>query len=129
MEIYEIRHKNYIFLFERFKEAVWADYPTEPERGMLRRFAARVGISEAYMSHLNTGFKKFGDKTARNIEQKLGLENGYMDKLHDEKSPRSKEEEEFLGQAIQAFRDSPGEARAVILRAFTDKLRDTNGNT
>ena len=81
----EIRYDNFDLLFEAFKQKVWREFPDEPEKGMLRRFAASVQIppatpkgkgwvlSERYASHLNCRRKGMGHATARKIEEAQGL--------------------------------------------------------
>jgi len=122
MDIKQIRSKNYHFLFGRFKASIWAEFPEEPERGMLKRFAEKLDLSEAYISHINTGYKQIGDKTARKFELALKLPNGWMDKEHHEGAPRTPEEDAFVAAAVKLYRESPNEAQAMLLKAFSDKL-------
>ncbi|WP_175969658.1 helix-turn-helix domain-containing protein [Burkholderia sp. BCC0322] len=126
MDISEIRRRNYEFLFERFKEAVRAESggPEEaPEHGMLKRFAEKIGVSQAYMSHINTGYKPIGARMARKFEHGLSLPDGWMDHVHDETSTRSPEEEAFIAAALELYRESPTDAQAALLKAFAAKLR------
>jgi len=122
MDVYQIRFKNYQFLFERFKESVWREWPGEPDRGMLRRFGERLGISEAYMSHLNTGYKPIGARMGKKIEAALKLPPGWMDQDHENGAPRTPDEAEFVKAAVELYRQSPNDAQAALIQALTKKL-------
>lgn len=50
------------------------------EAGGVDSFAAKVGLSPNYISQLKGRHSDIGDRTARNLESKLGLEKGYMDR-------------------------------------------------
>lgn len=53
------------------------------ERTFIKDFCSEVGISPAYYSQLTHGIKGIGGKVARQIEERLGLEPGWMDVDHD----------------------------------------------
>jgi len=125
MDVYHIRFKNYQFLFDRFKESVWREWPGEPEHGMLRRFGTRLDISEAYMSHLNTQYKPIGTRMARKIEAALKLPAGWMDQDHDNGAPRTPDEADFVKAAVELYRQSPNEAQAALIQALTKKMLDS----
>ncbi|WP_143749510.1 hypothetical protein [Caballeronia arvi] len=57
---------------------------------MLKLFGDRLGVREAYMSHINTKFKNIGPTTARKMEQALKLPHGWMDQVHGQ--PKAKQE-------------------------------------
>jgi transcriptional regulator with XRE-family HTH domain len=141
MDVSEIRRRNYEFLYEQFKKAErleaasasesgGAPADDSPDRaasdhGMLKRFAEKLGISQAYMSHINTGYKPIGARMARKFEEALSLPDGWMDQLHDEASTRSPDEEAFIAAALELYRESPTDAQAALLKAFAQKLRST----
>jgi hypothetical protein len=140
MDINAIRFANFKALFEQFKDITRRDDPGAPEKGMLKAFGARLGIREAYMSHINTEYKAIGPKTARQIEEALKLPHGWMDQQHDAKrapepaptqddadhsalaNPTDAEELEFLETAIDFYRRDPLAAQSAIMRAMRAKL-------
>ena len=70
MEIKDIRRKNILFLAD-----------SKYTRGAL---AEKLGYADTnYLNQLCKGFANIGNNTARKIELKLNLENGWMDKRHD----------------------------------------------
>jgi hypothetical protein len=129
MEIKQIRKNNFDFLLGRFKQSVWSAKPAEPERGMLKKFAAELKMSHAYISHINTGFKDIGDKTARRFEEELKLPAGWMDVQHEDgEGPRTAEEQVFIAAATEFFRKYPKEAQTALLQAFADKFSTTKND-
>lgn len=46
-------------------------------------FCRRVDMNSSYLPQIKGRTKSIGDKIARKIEEKLGLERGYMDTLQD----------------------------------------------
>lgn len=125
MDINEIRHANYLSLLEGFKRAVWVDEPNFPEYGMLKRFAERLGISQAYISHINTRRKEIGPKLARKFETQLLLPSGWMDAIHDESSPVTLSEQAFVKAVLELYRADPVGAQAAMMDALASKLRTT----
>lgn len=137
MDIALIRRKNYNFLLDRFKQSVWAKNPTYPDRGMLKLFASQLGFSDAYMSHINTGYREIGLKTARRMEKSLRLEHGWMDVLHDDSVPStsaaqplttqapaaaSSAEQSFIDAAVKLYREDPAAAQSALLAAFAARF-------
>jgi hypothetical protein len=145
MDISEIRYKNFEHLFEQFKEETRRVDPGAPDKGMLKLFGARLGIREAYMSHIKTKFKNIGPTTARQIEQALGLAHGWMDQQHGKKratepapapAPQAgvaapaeipettdADEIEFLENAILLYRKDPLGAQNALLRVMASKFK------
>jgi hypothetical protein len=143
MDITEIRYTNFKQLFEKFKEETRRDDPGAPEKGMLKLFGDRLGIRQAYMSHLNTKYKGIGPTTARQIEQALGLSHGWMDQQHNKKrtpepapvshaesapvdeapATSDAEELEFLETAIKLYRTDPIAAQGALLRVMASKYK------
>jgi hypothetical protein len=140
MDITEIRYRNFKALFEQFKEVVRRDDPGAPEKGMLKLFGERVGVREAYMSHINTKYKGIGPTTARKIEQGFKLAHGWMDQQHDKKpraeqqaqpehvsdetvEPTDADELAFLETAIEVYRKDPLRAQTALLKAMSNKFK------
>jgi hypothetical protein len=143
MDITEIRYANFKQLFEKFKEETRRDDPGAPEKGMLKLFGDRLGIRQAYMSHLNTKYKGIGPTTARQIEQALGLSHGWMDQQHNKKrtpepapaphaeaapaveaqDPSDADELAFLETAIQLYRADPISAQSALLRVMSSRFK------
>jgi hypothetical protein len=139
MDISEIRYRNFKHLFEQFKEVVRRDDPGAPEKGMLKLFGERVGVREAYMSHINTKYKGIGRTTARKIEQAFKLSDGWMDREHEkneraeqaqpahvaEETPEPTDADElaFLETAIQLYRNDPIRAQTALLKAMSSKFK------
>jgi hypothetical protein len=139
--ITQIRYDNFQMLLAGFKEDVWRKFPGDPEKGMLRKFAKHVGLTDAYASHINCQYKGIGHATARKIEDALNLTRGWMDqdygqvaatgqqgaaavKLVRDDSPPG--EEQFLTTARELFRYAPDDAnealRALLSSILADKM-------
>jgi hypothetical protein len=142
MDITEIRYRNFKSLFEQFKEMVRRDDPGAPDKGMLKLFGDRVGVREAYMSHINTKYKGIGPTTARKIEEAFKLSHGWMDQQHERKAraeqdatapvhvsaeqapePTDADELAFLETAIQLYRNDPIRAQTALLKAMSSKFK------
>lgn len=74
MEIKDIRRNNLLTLLSGFAS--------------IRAFADRTGVPAAYISQIKNeaGGRGMGSKTARNIEEALGLPTGFMDQAHPDAS-------------------------------------------
>lgn len=120
----EIRHHNFLLLFEMFKRQIWAAWPDEPERGMLRRMSKTYRLSERWLSHVKTGRKPVGHNTARKLEELFGLSVGWMDKEHYGDSPRSKAEDEFIASALMLYRTAPAAAQKEMLSMMRQRLTE-----
>jgi hypothetical protein len=77
--IREIRLKNFNLLLKKFQQM-----RTGPERGLLRDFGDRVGISNRQLSHMKCENRAIGSNSARKIEKGLGLKANWMDSPHNE---------------------------------------------
>ena len=116
-----MRFRNYKALMLQFRQQEAAR--GEPERGLLNRFGAFVGISPRYLSHLNNGRKAVGAQTARQMEKAFGLPEGWMDHDHiGGSATSSRAEREFLELALQLYRQSPVEAQSLLLRYVADRI-------
>lgn len=104
-------------------------------------FGDRVGVREAYMSHINTKYKGIGRTTARKIEQAFKLSEGWMDQQHERKAraeqqaqpehvapeptpePTDADELVFLETAIELYRKDPIRAQTALLKAMSSKFK------
>lgn len=120
----EIRHANFLLLFEMFKHQVWATWPDEPERGMLRKMSKAHGLSERWLSHVKVGRKTVGHNTARKLEELFGLSVGWMDRDHSGDAPRSKAEDKFIASALMLYRMAPAAAQKEMLSMMRERLTD-----
>lgn len=71
MESKTIRLNNLIALASKYRRVV--------------EFCERIGMQPSYFSQLKSERKSVGDDLARKIEEKLGLQRGYLDVQHNEK--------------------------------------------
>ena len=119
MDSAQIRHKNFMRLFNDFIDK----HPNEPQRGMLKLFAQRLGLSDRYLSHIKCNRKNIGNIVARTIEQRLKLPHGWMDREHDALSmPVDDKEKLFIETALTLFRAQPHEAREMMIELFRQQL-------
>jgi hypothetical protein len=86
MDINEIRHFNVRLLVRRLEEA---EGRTGDRAGGLTMLAAKLGKSSGQVAHFASErpIKNIGDQIARQIEQAMGLERGWMDWLQDGAEP------------------------------------------
>lgn len=117
----QIRYRNFMKLFKDFM----LKHPDEPQRGMLKAFAQRLGLSERYLSHIKCNRKNIGANLARTIETRLRLPHGWMDREHDlHTMPVDDREKLFVATALSLFRAQPNEARDTLMRLFQQQLLD-----
>jgi hypothetical protein len=123
MDNAQIRHRNFMMLYKQFRES----HPELPERGMLKLFAERIGLSDRYLSHLKCNRKNIGNNVARTIEDALGLARGWMDREHpDAGAPAesvSDAEKMFLEMAKMLYRSEPEEASQALMSLLQKKLQ------
>jgi hypothetical protein len=118
----QIRHKNFLKLFENFI----AQHPDAPQRGMLKLFAERLGLSDRYLSHIKCNRKNIGNLIARTIEERLQLHHGWMDREHDMlRLPTDDKEKLFVETALTLFRAQPLEAREMMIELLRQRLHVT----
>jgi hypothetical protein len=125
--IERIRQRNFLWLFEQFKEEFRKDWPNEPDRGMLRRFADRLGMDQIYVSQIKNGGKKeeggngriIGPQLARRIESALNLAEGWMDTNHQ--APAEVQDEglaDVLNTVRGLYEHSPEATRAALIKVM-----------
>jgi transcriptional regulator with XRE-family HTH domain len=121
-DIAHIRYRNFMVQYRQFRDT----HPDLPERGMLKLFAERVGVSDRYLSHIRCNRKNIGANLARTIEQALGLEHGWMDREHAQEGRVAEEgdaaELMFLETARMLYRSEPDEARRTLMALLRKKL-------
>jgi transcriptional regulator with XRE-family HTH domain len=118
----QIRHKNFRKLLDDFID----QHPHLPRRGMLKRFAERLDLSDRYLSHIKCDRKNIGNSVARIIEEQLKLPYGWMDREHDAlKMPVDEKEKLFIETALTLFRAQPNEAREMMLDLLRQRLQVT----
>ena len=123
MDSAQIRHRNFMMLYKQFRES----HSDLPERGMLKLFSERIGLSDRYLSHLKCNRKNIGNNVARTIEDALGLARGWMDREHaDAAAPAesvSDAEKMFLEMARMLYRSEPEEASQALMNLLQKKLQ------
>ena len=76
MTIEEIRQKNILYWAEKLGRGTLAD---------------KIGYKDTiYINQLCGGHGSFGSRTARKIEKRLGLPQGWFDQEHDASTPKDK---------------------------------------
>jgi hypothetical protein len=121
MDSAQIRHRNFMALYQRFRDA----NSHLPGRGMLKIFAGHLGLSERYLSHLKCGRKNMGNSIARSIETTLGLEHGWMDRIHGNENLTADSDEAetlFLETAKALYRSDPERARKALMDLLRRQL-------
>lgn len=112
-----------MMLYKQFRES----HADLPERGMLKLFSERIGLSDRYLSHLKCNRKNIGNNVARTIEDALGLARGWMDREHaDAAAPAegvSDAEKMFLDMARMLYRSEPEEASQALMSLLQKKLQ------
>lgn len=118
----QIRYKNFMTLYQQFRNA----NRHLPERGMLKLFAERLGLSDRYLSHIKCNRKNIGNNVARAIEESLGLAHGWMDREHARVEPLKDEgddaEKMFLETAKLLYRAEPEVMRRIVMDMLQKKL-------
>lgn len=118
--IRELRHENFKRLLQMWKERVWEQFPSHPERGMMRKMAVTFGLSERFLSHMNCDIKPMGSRVARNLEELMGLQVGWMDTDH---STTIASEQQFVERMMQIYKSSPQEATRLMRATLIDKTK------
>jgi plasmid maintenance system antidote protein VapI len=108
-----VRMRNFREVFGRFR--CRADEQELPDHGSQTRFAAFVGTSAAYVSHLVNERKDVGAQLARKIETAFHLPRGWMD--NDNPEGLSAQHERDAIAAFRAlYRVNPLGVMAELLR-------------
>ena len=118
MDVSHFRQENFARLFKEFREA----HNTLPDRGMFKKFAEKVEVSDRYLSHVRNGRRELGAATARQIEARLGKPHGWMDLPHTDDEPRDADERILVEQIINLYRHSPEVVKRHIAEAIKEVL-------
>jgi hypothetical protein len=102
----QVRLRNLKFLLEQFKDEIRAQYPEHPERGMLKLFAERVGISVINFRQIMSGHKLAGPNIRDRIEDALNLPRGWLDSDHSQAKAFSESVMALYNQAPEATRSA-----------------------
>lgn len=107
MDINEIRHHNVRLLIRQLEDA---EGKTGNRAGGPTMLAAKLGKSTAQIGHFASDhpIKAIGNQIAREIEEAMGLERGWMDWLHEDGETASESES-------RAVRLDPDMIRQAVL--------------
>lgn len=84
------------------------------QAGGIAAFARRNnGVDPTYVSQLLNGHRSFGEKAARNMEQKVGLQYGYFDRLDVATSVQEDPAEYEIARKVQVIDDSDQNAHQI----------------
>jgi hypothetical protein len=123
-DIHAIRARNYLSLFEQFKNTLIAE--SGRDYGALDKFGKKVGITARYLTHINARRKRIGDESCRKIEAAFGLPSGWMDVSHiTDKSkgmPQDDKESRFVATALKCFRADPLKAQEIFLEFLSMRM-------
>lgn len=120
MDSAQIRHKNFQRLFAEFID----QHSHLPQRGMLKLFAERLDLSERYLSHIKCRRKNIGSNMARNIEERLKLPHGWLDREHERIiQPGNEKEKLFVEMALTLFRTQEDAAREMLFDLLRERLQ------
>jgi transcriptional regulator with XRE-family HTH domain len=117
--INETRYRNFQLVLQRFEQQ-------EPGKGVLRRFAEKVGVSESYLSQVKNRVKNVGPELAQTLERELKLGPGWMDVEHKVWEPRDAGEMFFLQTAMTLYRKSPAEIQQELIQKLSELLGPPN---
>jgi len=67
----------------------------------IAEFARRYDLDATYMSQLLNGHRSMGEKTARNLEQKLGLARGAFDAVQTQRQANGQSQRQTLGPNVE----------------------------
>lgn len=118
MDVHQTRITNFLALFRQYRDA----NSHLPNRGMLKSFSERVGVSPVYLSHVKCGRKEIGGAVARKIEAACGHDVGWLDQSHGETDPRDADERMLVEQILAIYRLAPGKVKRLITDAIKEAL-------
>ncbi|MDR5813073.1 hypothetical protein QCE62_05645 [Caballeronia sp. LZ033] len=113
----ERRRENLEMQFELFKRKRRAAFPSDPEKGMLKRFAEHVGVDPIQMSQLRNGHKDLGALLRDRIETALALPSGWLDTDHA--MPADADAQAFQTAIMELYRRTPDASRGALLKVFS----------
>ena len=115
----QVRLRNLRFLLERFKDDVRAEYPEHPERGMMKLFADRCGISVVNFRQILGGHKVAGVNLRDRVEDALNLPRGWLDTDHSqEQIPKDDSAKAFNTSVMALYSQAPEAAKDALLKVM-----------
>lgn len=117
-----IRKRNLMWLRTKFQEDQQRKFPDEPDLGMDKAFAERIGLNPKYFGHIKNNRRNVGNALAREVEAQFSLPIGWMDAPHADTLGSTPAEEEVVGAVLALFRERPDDARRVLMRALADTM-------
>jgi transcriptional regulator with XRE-family HTH domain len=119
-KVEQVRSRNFQLLFAQFKEAIRQQWPDEPDRGMLKRFAERLGMNKIYLSQINNDRKIIGTETRDKIEAALKLPAGWMDTDHSQEALLETDDARAFQEAVMAlYSQAPEASKSALLKVFS----------
>lgn len=119
MDSHQYRHDNFMALFAKFRH----ENGHLPDRGMLKLFAEKLGMSQAFASQIKCKTKPIGENLARRIEEAMELPHGWMDTPHKPAKKQVDPNAEFLVEALMTlYRQAPEEAQKMIIDIVREKV-------
>ena len=111
--ISSLRRLNAQALFQQFAEARIA--AGDAPKGLEAAWAQTLEISSATWSMAKSGSRPIGDKLARQIEARAGVEAGWLDVARQPQG-LSPAEQQFLALALKAYRGTNAVGRKELKR-------------
>jgi hypothetical protein len=116
----QVRLRNLKFLLEQFKDEIRAQYPEHPERGMLKLFAERVGISVINFRQIMSGHKLAGPNIRDRIEDALNLPRGWLDSDHSQDQLAKDDDAKAFNDSVMAlYNQAPEATRTAMLKIMS----------
>lgn len=110
-DIHIVRRRGALALFQAFAEEQIAA-GVQP-KGLDSAFAQKLEMGNATWSLAKSGSRNIGDKLARQIEQKCGKPEGWLDEVREPQG-LSQSEQQFLNIALKAWRTTNSEGRKKL---------------
>jgi hypothetical protein len=111
----QVRLRNLKFLLEQFKDEIRSQYPEHPERGMLKLFAERVGISVINFRQIMSGHKLAGPNIRDRIEDALSLPRGWLDSDHSQDQLAKDDDAKAFSDSVMALYNQAPEATRIAM--------------
>jgi hypothetical protein len=116
----QVRRRNLKFLLEQFKDEVRSQYPEHPERGMMKMFAERLGISVINFRQIMSGHKLAGPNLRDRVEEALKLPSGWLDTDHSAEFMAKDDAAKKFNETVMAlYAQYPEASRDTLLEVMT----------
>lgn len=89
-----------------------------------KEFCEKIGILPAYFSQVKHKNKNIGSKIARQIEDRLGLENGFLDVQHDKARAQDRSSANTLAMVIEQMPDNLRDQVTRLVYSIASELPD-----